>query len=122
MADAPGELLRLKSARGRRLIATAVLGSGMVALDGTIVNVALPRMGRDLDATLRDLQWIVNGYTLTLASFIIIGGSIGDAIGRKRAFGYGVVAFALSSALVALAPSATLMSSPASSRALPRRS
>lgn len=76
----------------------------MVFLDGTVANVALPRIGGQLDASLAQLQWVVNAYTLTLAALIIVGGSLGDRLGRKRVFSWGTAGFAVSSALVALSP------------------
>jgi EmrB/QacA subfamily drug resistance transporter len=85
------------------LLAT-VLGSGMTMLDGTVVSVALPAIGRDLHASLDGLQWTVNGYTLTLAALILLGGSLGDLLGRRRIFLVGVVWFALASLLCGLAP------------------
>jgi EmrB/QacA subfamily drug resistance transporter len=90
--------------RGRRLIATTVLGSGMGFLDGTIANVALPHIGHDLHANFAELQWVINGYTLTLASLILVGGSLGDRLGRKRVYGWGIAGFAVASALAALSP------------------
>jgi MFS family permease len=74
------------SAAGRWLLAVAVLGSGIAFLDATVVNVALPDIGRDLHASTSTLQWILNGYTLTLASLILLGGSLGDRFGRRRIF------------------------------------
>jgi EmrB/QacA subfamily drug resistance transporter len=93
------EGIRLKSTTGRYILAAAVLGSGMAFLDGTIVNVALRRIGQDLDATLAQLQWVSNAYMLTLSSLILIGGSLGDRFGRKRVFLLGVTWFAVASAL-----------------------
>jgi EmrB/QacA subfamily drug resistance transporter len=107
-ADAPAELT-LDSAPGRWVLAVAVLGSGLAFLDGTVVNVALPAMGRDLGASTSALQWIVNGYLLTLASLILLGGSLGDRFGRRRAFVLGVALFTLASLLCAVAPSAGLL-------------
>src|SRR4051794_33723868 len=107
-ADAPAELT-LDSAPGRWDLAVAVLGSGLAFLDGTVVNVALPAMGRDLGASTSALQWIVNGYLLTLASLILLGGSLGDRFGRRRAFVLGVALFTLASLLCAVAPSAGLL-------------
>jgi EmrB/QacA subfamily drug resistance transporter len=78
----------------------------MVLLDGTVVNVALRTVGSDLDASLAQLQWISNAYLLTLASLILIGGSLGDRLGRRRVFLVGVVWFAVASALCGLAPNA----------------
>ena len=97
-------LLRFDERSGRRLVATTVLGSGMGFLDGTIANVALPHIGRDLHANLAELQWVINGYTLALASLILLGGSLGDRLGRKRAYGWGIAAFAIASVLSALSP------------------
>ena len=86
------------------MILAAGLGSGMAFLDGTVVNVALKRMGEDLDATLAELQWISNGYLLSLASLILLGGSLGDRFGRRRVFVIGTAWFAVASLLCGLAP------------------
>ncbi len=101
--------LRLSEPAGRRLLATAVTGSGLVFLDGTIANVALPRIGTELHAGLAGLQWVVNGYTLALAALILVGGSLGDRLGRKRVFGWGTAGFAAASVIVALAPTIELL-------------
>jgi EmrB/QacA subfamily drug resistance transporter len=85
------------------LLAT-VLGSGLTLIDATVVNVALPRIGHDLHAQAAALQWTVNGYTLSLASLILLGGSLGDRLGRRRTFLAGVVWFAAASLLCGLAP------------------
>ncbi len=102
---APHELLRLASPRGRLVLATTVLGSGIALLDGTIVNVALPTIGRSLGADLAGLQWVVNAYALTLAALILLGGSLGDRFGRRLMYAVGVGGFGVSSALCALSPS-----------------
>ena len=94
------------SGPGRWVLTIAVLGSGIAFLDGTVVNVALPDIGRDLDATTSQLQWMLNGYLLTLASLILIGGSLGDRIGRRRIFAIGTAWFTAASLLCAVAPSA----------------
>ena len=88
--DSPSEGLAFRSTAGRWVLATAVLGSSMAFLDGTVVNVALPDIGRDLNASTSALQWILNGYLLTLASLILLGGSLGDRHGRRRIFELGV--------------------------------
>src|ERR1700754_2545576 len=98
-----------KSAKGRWVIAVAVLGSGMAFLDGTIVNVALPAIGRDLDASTSSLQWILNGYTLSLASLILLGGALGDRYGRRRVFTIGVGLFTAASLLCAIAAHVELL-------------
>jgi EmrB/QacA subfamily drug resistance transporter len=97
------------SAPGRWLLAVAVLGSGIAFLDATVVNVALPNIGRDLHASTSTLQWILNGYTLTLASLILLGGSLGDRYGRRRVFVAGTGLFTISSLLCAVAPNAELL-------------
>lgn len=101
--------LRLGSASGRWVVAAAVLGSGMALLDATVVNIALPVLGRDLDAQFDGLQWTINGYTLTLASLILLGGALGDRFGRRRLFVIGAIWFAGASALCALAPSIEIL-------------
>ena len=98
------ELLRYDEPRGRWVLLATVLGSGLAMLDATVVNIALPAIGEDLGAGIDGLQWTVNGYTLTLAAFILLGGSLGDRLGRRRVFVVGVVWFALASLLCAVAP------------------
>ncbi len=97
--------IRFASARGRLILLATVLGSGMAFLDVTVVNVALPSIGRDLGSGLAGLQWTVNAYALTLAGLLLIGGSLGDRLGRRRIFVTGIVWFALASLLCAIAPS-----------------
>jgi len=97
------------TAAGRWIIAAAVLGSGVAFLDGTVVNAALPAIARDLDADLADLQWVVSGYLLSLGSFIVLGGSLGDLYGRRRIFVTGLVGFAAASVLSGLAPSVPVL-------------
>ncbi|TWP35338.1 MFS transporter [Leekyejoonella antrihumi] len=81
----------------------------MAFLDGTVANVALPHIGADFHADLAGLQWVVNGYTLTLASLILVGGSLGDRLGRRRVYAWGVGGFAVASVLTALAPTIQLL-------------
>ncbi|MGW2301437.1 MFS transporter [Streptomyces sp. NPDC001809] len=101
--------VRMASKAGRWIVFTTVLGSGMALLDSTVVNVALPHIGADLDADLAVLQWTVNAYMLTLAGLILLGGSLGDRFGRRRVFVIGVVWFALASLLCGLAPNAGVL-------------
>jgi EmrB/QacA subfamily drug resistance transporter len=102
--DAPG--LRYGSSAARWVLLATVLGSGMAFLDATVVVVALPAIGAELEAGLGALQWTVNAYTLTLAALILIGGSLGDRYGRRRVFLVGVGWFTVASAICALAPTA----------------
>ncbi|MFJ2739439.1 MFS transporter [Streptomyces sp. NPDC087440] len=101
--------LRVGTAAGRWVLLTTVLGSSMAMLDSTVVNVALPRIGRDLGADLAGLQWTVNAYMLTLAGLILLGGALGDRYGRRKVFVVGVVWFAVASLLCGLAPNATVL-------------
>ena len=87
----------------------SILGSGLAGIDATVVNVALPAIGRDLHADFASLQWTITAYTLTLASLILLGGALGDRYGRRRVFVIGVVWFAVASLLCGLAPTAPLL-------------
>ncbi|MFK4224770.1 MFS transporter [Streptomyces sp. NPDC019890] len=108
MDKAPGEI-RLSTATGRWVILTTVLGSSMALLDSTVVNVALPRIGEDLNADMAVLQWTVNAYTLTLAGLILLGGALGDRYGRRKIFILGAIWFAIGSLLCGLAPNDVLL-------------
>jgi EmrB/QacA subfamily drug resistance transporter len=101
--------IRVASARGRWILAATILGSGMVFLDGTVVNVALPQIQSDLAAPLSGLQWIVDAYALFLASLLLVGGSLGDIYGRKRLYIVGLAVFTLSSLACGLAPSLSVL-------------
>jgi EmrB/QacA subfamily drug resistance transporter len=105
----PAPALRMGTTAGRGTLLAAILASGMVFLDSTVVNVALPHLGRDLDATIAGLQWTLNGYLLMLAAFVLLGGALGDRFGRRRLFLIGVVAFTAASALCGLAQSTELL-------------
>lgn len=89
--------VRLTDTRGRWILLAAVLGSGMAMLDATVVNVALPTLGRQFGTSMAGLQWTINGYTLTLAALILLGGALGDRFGRRRVFCIGVAWFATAS-------------------------
>jgi EmrB/QacA subfamily drug resistance transporter len=91
------EPVRLGTAAGRWVVLATVLASGMTMVDATAVNVALPAIGRDLGSGLAGLQWTLSGYTLALASLILLGGALGDRYGRRRVFLIGVVCFAVTS-------------------------
>jgi EmrB/QacA subfamily drug resistance transporter len=104
-----GESLQLRSARGRAALAATILGSGMVFLDTTIVNVAAKRIGQDFHATFAELQWVLNAYALALASLILLGGALGDRLGRRRIFCLGAIWFAAASLACALAPTVAVL-------------
>ena len=97
--DQATDTLRVSEPRGRWVLLATVLGSSMAMLDSSVVNVALPTIGRSLSASLAGLQWTVTAYILTLAGLILLGGSLGDRLGRRKIFLFGVVWFALASAL-----------------------
>ena len=98
------------SAGGKRTtLVAAILGSAVVFLDGTVVNVALPAIREDLDTGLAAQQWIVEAYLLTLGALILVGGSLGDHLGRRRIFVVGLMGFGITSALCAVAPVAELL-------------
>jgi EmrB/QacA subfamily drug resistance transporter len=99
----PGEPVALGTPSGRWLVTVTVLASGMAFLDATAVQVALPAIGRELGSSLAGLQWTVTGYTLALASLILLGGSLGDRYGRRRVFLLGVGWFAVASLVCGLA-------------------
>jgi EmrB/QacA subfamily drug resistance transporter len=94
----------LASAGARWLIAAAALGSGIAMLDGTVVNVALPTIGRDLDAGLAGQQWVIDGYLLTQSALLLSGGAAGDRYGHRRVFLAGLVVFTAASLACGLAP------------------
>jgi EmrB/QacA subfamily drug resistance transporter len=104
-----GSLVTLQSADGRWTVAAAVLGSGAVFLESTVVNVALPAIDRDLGLGMAGLQWVMNGYLLTLSALMLLGGSLGDVYRRWRMLVVGLVGFAAASALCSLAPRMELL-------------
>src|SRR3954463_1587485 len=96
MAVTEGEL-RWGTPAARWVIAATVLGSGIAFLDGTIVNVALPAIGRDLKTDVAGLQWTLDAYLVTLTAFLLFGGALGDRFGRRRIFVIGLVSFTFAS-------------------------
>ena len=98
-------MIGLSSAEGRWTVAAAVLSSGAVFIETTVVPVALPALSRDLGLGLGGLQWVLNGYLLTLSALMLIGGSLGDLHGYRRVLMAGLGGFTLTSGAAALAPS-----------------
>lgn len=101
--------VRLSEPAGRWLLLVTAVGSGLVLLESTVVNIALPALGTDLDASMSELQWTVNAFTLTLSALILLGGSLGDRFGRRRIYLIGVVWFGLASLLCGIAPNAGVL-------------
>ncbi len=100
----------MDEARAKRLTLIAcILGSAIVFVDQTVVNVALPALRDDLDASLSDQQWVVEAYLLMLAALILVGGSLGDVYGRRRIFAIGTTGFGFASLVCAIAPSVELL-------------
>ncbi|WOP18163.1 MFS transporter [Raineyella sp. LH-20] len=93
-----------RSRRGLITLATVTLGSGITMLDTTVVTIALPTIGRELTSSLDGLQWVNNGLTLSLSALILVGGSLGDRLGRRLVYLVGIAWFALASLACALAP------------------
>src|SRR6266481_1309214 len=84
--------------RGPWILAATILATSMAFIDGTVVNVALPALQTNLNATAVDVQWVIEAYSLLLSAFLLIGGSLGDHYGRRRFFLIGVSIFAIASA------------------------
>src|SRR5204862_7560319 len=89
--------------RGRWILAATILASSMAFIDGTVVNVALPALQTNLNATAADMQWVVESYALFLSALLLVGGSLGDHYGRRRVFLLGIVIFAVASGACGLA-------------------
>ena len=107
--DAAQEGLALRSARGRVALVATVAASAMASLDATVVNVALPHIGKDFGASISALQWVLTGYLVALASLILLGGALGDRFGRRKVFIIGTVWFAAASLLCGAAPNIEIL-------------
>lgn len=105
----PTATIPLASRTGRWIIAGTILGSGVAFLDGSVVNVALPAIGRDTGGGFAVLQWVLDAYLLTLSALLLLGGALGDRYGRRRVFQIGLVVFTLASLGCGLAPSGELL-------------
>jgi len=103
------EGLALRSTKGRLALVATVAASGMASLDATVVNVALPHIGADFGASVSELQWVLTGYLLALASLILLGGALGDRYGRRKVFLIGVVWFAAASLLCGASPDVAVL-------------
>jgi MFS family permease len=96
-------------ANERWILAAVILGSGMAFIDGTAVNTALPVMQRSLNVDLTTMQWVVEGYLLSLSALLLVGGALGDRWGRRRVFILGTILFALTSLGCAFAPNTAVL-------------
>ena len=103
------EILTWGSSRARWTLFATILGSGIAFLDGSVVSVALPRIEEDLGGGLATLQWVMDGYLLTLGALVLVGGALGDLLGKRRVFLVGAGSFGLASVLCGLAPSAEFL-------------
>ena len=101
--------LLLHSSRGRIALVATVAASAMASLDATVVNVALPHIGADFDASVSALQWVLSGYLLSLASLILLGGALGDRLGRRKVFLAGTIWFAAASVLCGISPNVEVL-------------
>ncbi|GAA0652774.1 MFS transporter [Kutzneria viridogrisea] len=104
-----GTGVRWGSGQARGVLAATIVGSGMAMLDGTIVNVALPKIGAELGASVTGLQWVIDGYLLSLAALILVAGSLGDRYGRRRVYQLGVAWFGITSVLCGIAPTTEVL-------------
>jgi EmrB/QacA subfamily drug resistance transporter len=98
-----------RSAAGRGILLATILGSGVAFLDGTVVNVALPRMALSFGAGFSTMQWVVDAYMLSLGALVLVGGAIGDVLGRRRVFIIGLVGFGITSAICGAAPTTGIL-------------
>src|SRR5512142_2222355 len=92
------------AAQGFWILLTAILGSSLVFIDGTVVNVVLPFLQTSLGATVVGVQWVVEAYALFLSALLLLGGALGDIFGRRRVFGFGMMIFSGASVWCGLAP------------------
>src|ERR1700735_2529336 len=112
LSDVTAEVIVVSGLSRRRrylVLAICCLSLFIVGLDATIVNVALPSIGRELHTTVSGLQWTIDAYTLVLASLLMLSGSMADRLGRKRVFALGLTLFTLGSLLCSIAPNLGLL-------------
>ena len=107
--DVVDDGLVLRSSRGRVALVATVAASAMASLDATVINVALPDIGEEFDASVSALQWVLTGYLVALASLILLGGALGDRYGRRKVFVIGTVWFAIASLLCGAAPNIEIL-------------
>ena len=108
-ARLPGDTAGCPPASRPFVLVATIVGSSMAFIDGTVVNIALPAIQHGLGASIAELQWVVNGYLLPLGALMLVGGGLGDRLGRRRIFIAGIVLFTLASVACALAPTVGLL-------------
>lgn len=108
-ARLPGDVAGCPPPSRPFVLAATIIGSSMAFIDGTVVNIALPAIQQSLGAGIAELQWVVNGYLLPLGALMLVGGGLGDRLGRRRIFIAGIVLFTLASVACALAPTVGLL-------------
>src|SRR4249919_3065097 len=101
---------RLSGVTSRQwVLAATTIASSMTFIDATVVNVALPALQADLHASITDVQWVIEAYALFLGALILVGGSLGDQLGRRRVFLSGVIVFTIASVLCGIAPTSVAL-------------
>ncbi len=108
-APAPSPSASPAKSVGRWILVATILGSSLAFIDGTVVNVALPTLQRELHATVADVQWVIEAYSLFLSALILVGGSLGDRLGRRRVFVAGIMLFTAASVVCGLAPTSAVL-------------
>ena len=108
----PGDQTEIQKSKANRVtgywvLAATILGASMGYIDGTAINIALPALQEQLDATIVEMQWVIEAYALFLASLILVGGALGDRYGRRLIFGIGIALFAVASVLCGLSQTVT---------------
>jgi MFS family permease len=101
--------VRYASRAGRAVLLATIVGSGVAFLDTTVVNVALPPIARSLGAGFSTMQWVLDAYLLSLGALVLVGGAVGDVLGRRRVFVVGLLGFGVTSAVCGAAPNADVL-------------
>src|SRR5215212_7102198 len=99
----------MSETKRRWILAASIFGSGAVFLEGSVVMVAMPAIGRDMGLGMAGLQWVMNGYLLTLSALMLFGGALGDRLSHGKVFALGLIGFAISSVACAVAPNVALL-------------
>src|SRR5215475_2289036 len=109
MTTASASEARINTNGGFWILLATIMASSMAFIDGSALNVALDALQKDLHATGGDLLWVINAYLLVVAALLLLGGSLGDRLGRKRIFRIGIIVFSVSSVVAGFSPSVRLL-------------